>query len=224
MSAHPLFHPSFIPTHLFNRSTIKFQLAWHAKPSKSPQAYIITRIHDIRARVYKANGNKENIRTDRKQKEASPSHLSQSSMPRCRQPVTHSHPRHGPPSHHQGFPQSRVLLCSFPHEVVPFSGFSSFFFLSRCRPAMPLEVVPDAGVFLLEVVPLLGVFLHHVHTPPSRCRPALPLEVVPDGGFSSFLRLSPTAGFSSFLRLSPTAGFSSFLSQVVLDLSLATPG
>ncbi|KAJ4452743.1 hypothetical protein PAPYR_13004 [Paratrimastix pyriformis] len=171
MSAHPLFHPSFIPTHLLNRSTIKFQLAWHARPSKSPQAYIITCNHDIRASLpFQTSLSQEHCRNSKEstRQTATRKTFAQTYAPDvaslCRIPIPGIvlHPTI------EVFPKVGVLLCSFPHEVVPFGGvflllevvplgFSSF--LSQCRPAMPLEVVPDGGVFLLlEVVPI-GVFL-----------------------------------------------------------------
>ncbi|KAJ4454260.1 hypothetical protein PAPYR_11081 [Paratrimastix pyriformis] len=93
------------------------------------------------------------------------------------------------------FPKVGVLLCSFPHEVVPFGGFSSF--LSRCRPAMPLEVVPDSGVFLLL----------------EPVSPSDALEVVPDGGVFLLLEVVPIGVFLVPLGEVCLPHFS----QVVLD-------
>ncbi|KAJ4455129.1 hypothetical protein PAPYR_9976 [Paratrimastix pyriformis] len=125
MTPRPLFHPSFIPTHLFNLSTINFQLAWHASPSKSPQADIITCIHNILAclpfQTSLSQGDCRNSKESTRQtatraiftqtvsiKEASPSHLSRSSMPPM--PPTCS-----------AFPSPRSSIPSF--EVVPFGVF-----------------------------------------------------------------------------------------------------
>ncbi|KAJ4452683.1 hypothetical protein PAPYR_13086 [Paratrimastix pyriformis] len=121
--------------------------------------------------------------SDRKQKEASPIHLNQSSMPpspACA--VIHIpgmvlHPtievfQSCPPCPPPVSVPTQPMAPSDALEVVPDAGFS---FLSRCRPALPLRLSPT-GVFLLEVVP--------------------------DGGFSS-LRLS-LRRVSSSLRLSPS--------------------
>ncbi|KAJ4457420.1 hypothetical protein PAPYR_7126 [Paratrimastix pyriformis] len=180
MSAHPFSTPSFIPTHLLNRSTIKFQLAWHARPSKSPKRTLsLATMISEPVSLSKPPCPKSTAETQR---------ICPDVASLCRIPIPGIvlHPTI------EVFPKVGVLLCSFPHEVVPFggvfllevvplgvflrvrphpadvaqrcplrlsptAGFSSF--LSRCRPAMPLEVVPDGGVFLLlEVVPI-GVFL-----------------------------------------------------------------